>query len=214
MDFSEERQQVCDAGRRLLELGLVSGTWGNVSVRANNETILITPSGVEYQTMTSTDIVEVHLKDGSYVGRKPSSEKNLHVEIYRRRKEVGAVVHHHASNASTVAAARREVPAILDDLAQIVGPSVRVADYALPSTKKLVRKTIAALKGRNAALMANHGAVCVGRDLEQTILCCEVLEKACRSFIEAEFLGGAKEINRFEAWIMHQYYLKKYSKKT
>ena len=75
-------------------------------------------------------------------------------------------------------------------------------------------KTVAAMKGRNAALMANHGAVCVGRDLEQAILCCEILEKACRSFIEAEFLGGAKEINRFEAWIMHQYYLKKYSKKT
>ena len=101
---------------------------------------------------------------------------------------------------------------ILDDLAQIVGPSVRVADYALPSTKKLVRNTIKALKGRNAALLANHGAVCIGRDIEEAILCCQVLEKACKSFIEAEFLGGAKEINRFEAWIMHQYYLKKYSK--
>jgi L-fuculose-phosphate aldolase len=62
-------------------------------------------------------------------------------------------------------------------------------------------------------LLANHGAVCVGRDIEEVILCCEILEKACRSFIEAEFLGGAKEINKFEAWIMHQYYLRKYSKK-
>ncbi len=213
MEFAEQRQQVCDAGRRLLELGLVSGTWGNVSVRVNKERMLITPSGVEYQSMTCADIVQVRLNDGSSIGKKPSSEKNLHVEIYQRRRDVGAVVHHHASNASTVAAARREVPAILDDLALIVGPSVRVAEYALPSTKKLVVKTVAALKGRNAALMANHGAVCVGRDLEQTILCCEVLKKACRSFIEAEFLGGAKEIKKFEAWIMHQYYLRKYLKK-
>ena len=214
MDFTEQKQQVCDAGKRLLELGLVSGTWGNVSIRGNDRVMLVTPSGVAYETMTCEDIAQVNLEDGSYVGKKPSSEKNLHVEIYRMRKDVGAVVHHHAVHSSTVAAARREVPAILDDLAQIVGPSVRVADYALPSTKKLVRKTMAALKGRNAALMANHGAICVGRDLEQAILCCEILEKACRSFIEAEFLGGAKEINRFEAWIMHQYYLKKYSKKT
>ena len=212
MDFQEQKQQVCDAGKRLLELGLVSGTWGNVSLRADPDWMLVTPSGVPYETMTYEDIVQVNLKDGSHGGKKPSSEKTLHTEIYRTRKEVGAVVHHHAAHSSTVAAAQREVPAILDDLAQIVGPSVRVADYALPSTKKLVRKTVAALKGRNAALMANHGAVCVGRDLDQAILCCEILEKACRSFIEAEFLGGAKEINRFEAWIMHQYYLKKYSK--
>lgn len=213
MDFTEQKQEVCYAGRILLDMKLVSGTWGNVSIRVNNEWMLITPSGVEYQSMTPEDIVQVNLKDGSHIGQKPSSEKNLHVEIYRRRKDVGAVVHHHAANASTVAAARREVPAILDDLAQIVGPSVRVAGYALPSTKKLVRKTITALKGRNAALLANHGAICVGRDLEQSILCCEILEKACRSFIEAEFLGGVKEINKFEAWIMHQYYLRKYAKK-
>lgn len=214
MDFKEQKQQVCDAGKRLLELGLVSGTWGNVSIRADQDWMLVTPSGIPYETMTYDDIVQVNLADGSHVGKKPSSEKTLHMEIYRTRKDVGAVVHHHAANASTVAAARREVPAILDDLAQIVGPTVRVADYALPGTKKLVRKTVAAMKGRNAALLANHGAVCVGRDLEQAILCCEILEKACRSFIEAEFLGGAKEINRFEAWIMHQYYLKKYSKKA
>ena len=212
MDLTEHKKQICDAGRKLLELELVAGTWGNVSCKANDEVMLITPSGIEYETMTPDDIVEVNLKDGSYKGPKPSSEKNLHAEIYRVRKDIRAVVHNHASHSSTVAAARRQVGPILDDLAQIVGPSVRVADYALPSTKKLVRNTIKALKGRNAALLANHGAVCIGRDIEEAILCCQVLEKACKSFIEAEFLGGAKEINRFEAWIMHQYYLKKYSK--
>jgi L-fuculose-phosphate aldolase len=115
-------------------------------------------------------------------------------------------------NASTCAAARREVRAVLDDLAQIVGPSVRVAEYALPSTNKIVKATVKALKGRNAALMANHGAVCVGRDLDEAFVVCEVLEKGCKAFIEAEFLGGAKHINKFEAWAMHQVYLLKYSK--
>ena len=212
MDLTEHKKQICNAGRNLLELELVAGTWGNVSCRASDDVMLITPSGIEYETMTPDDIAEVNLKDGSYKGPKPSSEKNLHAEIYRVRKDIRAVVHNHASHSSTVAAARRQVGPILDDLAQIVGPSVRVADYALPSTKKLVRNTIKALRGRNAALLANHGAVCIGRDIEEAILCCQVLEKACKSLIEAEFLGGAKEINRFEAWIMHQYYLKKYSK--
>ncbi len=212
IDLTAQKQLVCDTGCRLLELGLVAGTWGNVSIKVSNDLMLITPSGVEYGTMTPQDIVEVSLKDGSYTGGKPSSERNLHIEIYNTRKGIHGIVHNHASHSSTVAAARREVPPILDDLVQIVGPRVRVADYALPGTKKLVRKTIKALKGCNAALLANHGAICIGRDIEEAILCCQVLEKACKSLIEAEFLGGAKEINRFEAWIMHQYYLRRYSK--
>jgi L-fuculose-phosphate aldolase len=68
------------------------------------------------------------------------------------------------------------------------------------------------MKGRNAALMANHGAVCAGRDLNEAFVVCQVLEKGCKAFIEAEFLGGAKHINKFEAWVMHKIYLKKYSK--
>jgi L-fuculose-phosphate aldolase len=60
--------------------------------------------------------------------------------------------------------------------------------------------------------MANHGAVCIGRDMEEAFIVCQVLEKACRSFIESEFLGGAKKIGPVEAWIMHKYYLMKYSK--
>ena len=87
-----------------------------------------------------------------------------------------------------------------------------MADYALPSTDKMVRACVKALKGRNAALMANHGAICVGRTLDDAFVACVVLEKACKAFIEAEFLGGAKSINIFEAHIMHQYYLMKYSK--
>jgi len=211
-DLNQAKQQVCDAGRRLLDMDLVAGTWGNVSLRFDDECMLITPSGSAYDSMTPEDIAEVKLKDGSYTGKKPSSEKNLHLEIYRTRKPIRAIVHNHASHSSTVAAARCSVPPILDDMAQIVGPSVRVAKYALPSTRKLVRHTLKALRGRNAVLLANHGAVCIGRDIEEAILCCQVLEKSCKSLIEAEFLGGAQGINKFEAWIMHQYYLKKYSR--
>jgi len=214
MTREEAQKEVLEAGKKLLADQLVSGTWGNVSVRIDDSFMAITPSGIPYEELHYQDIVIVNYLTLAYEGSlKPSSEKALHAEIYKVRKKVMAVVHTHQMNASTVAAARRELPPILDDLAQIVGPSVRVAKYALPSTKKIVRSTMKALKGRNAALLANHGAICVGRDLEEAFVTAQVLEKACKAFIEAEFLGGAKSIPKYEAHIMHQYYLLKYRKK-
>ncbi len=214
MNINEARILICESGRNLVEKGLVSRTWGNISIRMDKNTMLITPSGRTYEDLKPEDVVLVHIESLKYEGSiKPSSEFVLHAEIYKQRKNINAVIHTHQMNASTVAAAHREVPPILDDMAQIIGPTVRVADYALPGTKKIVRKTIKALRGRNAALMANHGAVCIGRDIDEAFVVCEVLEKACKAFIEAEFLGGAKSINKFEAHIMHQYYLRKYSKR-
>jgi L-fuculose-phosphate aldolase len=206
------RQEIIDGGRRLVAEGLVARTWGNISIRVDDTYMLITPSGRTYEDLTPADIVLVNYHSSKHEGSiKPSSEKELHCEIYRTRKNIRAVIHTHQMNASTVAAAHREVPPILDDMAQIIGPSVRVADYALPSTKKITMKTVKALKGRNAALMANHGAVCIGRNLDEAFVVCQVLEKACKAFIEAEFLGGAKSINKFEAHLMHQIYIRKYS---
>jgi L-fuculose-phosphate aldolase len=214
-DLDNKKKQIIKGGLRLLDEGLVARTWGNISIRVDDTSMLITPSGRVYEELTENDIVLVNYFTSRHEGNiKPSSEKELHCEIYRTRKEVNAVIHTHQMNASTVAAAQREVPPILDDMTQIIGPTIRVAPYALPSTKKITKKTVKALKGRNAALMANHGAVCVGRDLEEAFVVCQVLEKACKAFIEAEFLGGAKSINKVEAHLMHQIYLKKYSAKA
>lgn len=215
MSEEEARIQVRDGGLKLLKEGLVARTWGNVSVRLDDERYVITPSGREYEELRPEDMVIVNYQTGKYEGDiKPSSERKVHAELYRTRSDVGAVIHTHQTNASVVAAARREVPPILDDQVQILGPTVRVADYALPSTQKMVRACVKALRGRNAALMANHGAICVGRTLDEAFVACVVLEKACKAFIEAEFLGGAKTINIFEAHLMHQFYLRKYSKEA
>jgi L-fuculose-phosphate aldolase len=210
--LNAKKKLVIEAGLRLLNEGLVTRTWGNVSIKADENHMLITPSGRKYEDLTVDDIVLVNINTSEYDGSiKPSSEHKLHSEIYRTRPEINAVIHTHQMNASTCAAARREVPPILDDMVQLIGTSVRVAPYALPSTSKIVKGTIRALKGRMAALMANHGAVCIGRDIDEAFVVCQVLEKACKAFIEAEFLGGAKGINKFEAYLMHQFYLRKYS---
>jgi L-fuculose-phosphate aldolase len=206
------RQQIIDAGKKLLADGLVTRTWGNVSMRIDQNYMLITPSGRTYEDLSLNDIVLVNYQTSEYEGNiKPSSEKDLHSAIYKTRKEINAVIHTHQMNASTVAAARREVPPILDDMAQIIGPGIRVADYAPSATKEIVTKTVRALKGRMAALMANHGAVCTGRDMDEAFVVCQVLEKACKAFIEAEFLGGAKSIDVYDAQVMHQEYIRKYS---
>jgi L-fuculose-phosphate aldolase len=212
--YLKQREELVKAGLKLLEQGLVSRTWGNISIKVNDTEMLVTPSGKLYDEVTPDDMVLVNFRTNTYnkTGIKPSSEFKMHSGIYLDRKEVNAIIHTHQMNASTCAAARREVPPVLDDLAQIIGPGVRCAEYALPSTKKMMKAVVKALKGRNAALMANHGAVCVGRDLDEAFVVCQVLEKGCKAFIEAEFLGGAKSINKFEAWVMHQVYLKKYSK--
>jgi L-fuculose-phosphate aldolase len=216
MNPDEAKQIVCEAGKKLIANSLVGGTWGNISCRIDETRMAITPSGMSYETLTPEDvaIVDFSSDKATWEGEhKPSAEMKLHIAIYQKRKEIGAVIHSHSMNASTVAVARREVPPILDDMVQIIGPTIRVAEYALPSTKKIVKKTLAALKGRNAALMANHGAVCIGRDMEEAFTCTFVLEKTCKAFIESEFLGGAKTINKFEAHLMRQYYLRKYGKR-
>ena len=212
MEHLIERELLVNAGLRLLHEGLVSRTWGNISIKVNDSEMLVTPSGKFYDEVSPNDMVLVNFKTNEYKSEiKPSSEFKMHSGIYNDRKDVNAIIHTHQMNASTCAAARREVSPVLDDLAQIIGPSVRVAEYALPSTNKIVKATVKALKGRNAALMANHGAVCIGRDMDEAFVVCQILEKACKAFIEAEFLGGAKSINKFEAYLMHQVYLKKYS---
>lgn len=211
---AEARELIRAAGVKLVQEGLVQGTWGNVSMRISPRLMAITPTGSDYLLMKAQDIVLVDLETLEASGGKPSSEKGLHVAIYQSRPEIEAVIHTHSMSASTVAAARREVPPILDDLAQIVGPSLRVADYALPGTPRMRRTVLKALRGRMAALMANHGAVALGRTMEEALTCARIVEKGCRAFVEAEFLGGAKSINGVEALVMHQVYLRKYSKKS
>jgi len=213
MNTEEAKEQIIEAGLRLVKEGLVARSWGNISLRIDDENMLITPSGRTYETLKTSDIVLMNYHNYAYEGKiKPSSEYHLHAVVYQKRKEINAVIHTHQINATTVATARREVPPIIDDMVQIIGPTVRVTKYTLAGTEKFAKAAIKALRGRQAALLANHGAVCVGRTLDEAFAVSEVLEKACKAFIEAEFLGGAKSISKITAAVMHQVYLKKYSR--
>ncbi|SCY58193.1 class II aldolase/adducin family protein [Desulfoluna spongiiphila] len=189
MELTQARDIVYQAGLDLAGEGLVARTWGNISLRLDSRSFLITPSGRRYETLKPSELVVVTIEDLSHEGSiKPSSEKGMHAEIYALRPDINAVVHTHQRQASTVAAARKEVTGLSEAHARLLGESVRCAAYALPGTKKLVKAAGAALDGeRKAALLANHGAVCVGGTMEEAFRVAQALEGACESFIAEAF---------------------------
>ena len=148
---SEAREALVEGGRRLLAEGLVARTWGNLSLRLDDGSIAITPSGIPYGDLTAAMIVRMDPETGAWSGPwRPSGERKVHLEVYRRRPEVQAVVHTHQMAASICAAARSPLPASAG--------TVPCAAYALPGTKKLTTATVGALGDGPAVLMANHGA--------------------------------------------------------
>ena len=208
------RSMVVNAGKRIVGTGLAAGTWGNVSIRIDDEHMLITPSGMDYSHIRADDIVLVDIHSLESTGKHaPSSETPMHAAIYRKRNEINGIIHTHPQYGCTVAAARTEVPPILDDLAQLIGPSLRVADHAHPGSDKMVRVVTEALEGRNACLLANHGVVCLGRTLDEAFTVSLVVEKACKAYIDAIPLGGAVPFTYDEALEMHKMYMETYSVK-
>lgn len=178
MNEAEGRRALVAAGRRLLDEGLVARTWGNLSVRLDEDSMLVTPSGIEYPDLTEQMIVRVDLATDEWSGPlRPSGERKVHREVYRRRPDVHAVVHTHQVAASICAAARVSVPASFGE--------VPCAPYALPGTKKLTNATVDALGSRPAALMANHGVLAVGASLDETFGLVEQLERECAAHVVA-----------------------------
>ena len=140
--------------------------------------------------------------------------KNTICLIFRARPEIRAVIHTHQVYATTVAVAGKEIPAIVDDQAQILGSSIKVTKYQRSNSDELAGEVVANLAGRNAVLIANHGAVCVGRNMDEAFVAAQILEKTCQVFIGAAMLGGAQPISSGEAFRLHQEYLTDYSRRA
>lgn len=207
--LAQAQSIVWDAGRRLHREGLVARTWGNLSLRVGADLFVITPSGIAYEHMRPEQIVPVSLWDLSYTGKlKPSSEKGMHAAIYRDRPEIAAVIHTHQSAASSVAAARKDIREIPEQARGVLGAVVRTAAYALPGTRKLAKATVRALQGSNAALLANHGAVCAGRNMAEAFTVCTELETLCQAFIESAVMTFAGRAP-FTPAMVHQVYLER-----
>lgn len=178
-------------GQRVAEAGLVIGTWGNLSYRvAKDNTVVITPSGLDYRRMGTRDMVIVGM-DGRVIDgdHKPSIELALHLAVYRTRPDVQCVIHIHSPWAGALAVNRMPIPPILEDAVAMIGGAVPVTEYAVAGSRRLAELAAGALGRVNAVLLANHGAIGVGRTPEEAYQVCQQVERAAQVYILARVIG-------------------------
>jgi len=193
-------------GQSFVSAGLGVGTSGNLSCRYEDG-FLITPSGVPYDALTPEQIVLVGL-DGDADGA-PSSEWRFHRDIYVARPDAGAVVHCHSTYATAIACLRRSIPAFHYMVAVAGGADIRCSDYATFGTQALSDAALAALEGRMACLLANHGQIALGADVAATFSLAEEVEQLAHQYAvtlqagEPVQLGAdemAKVIEKFKTY--------------
>ena len=188
-----EREQVAAAARRLSAAGLVTGTSGNVSARSGDH-VAVTPTGAVLADIEPSQVTIVDL-DGRVVDgdHAPTSEADLHLGVYRRY-DAGAVVHTHAPVATALSCVLDELPCVHYEMLLLGGP-VRVAPYATFGSPELAESVVRALDGRSAALMANHGAVTLGGDVDGAVRATELLEWACTLWWRATAVGEPRVLS-------------------
>lgn len=185
---TSKQAQVLTSARLLEILGLNKGASGNVSIRSGDG-FLITPSGAIPSHMSARDIVQMGISGDTLSLGQPSSEWRFHRDIYSSRPEVEAIVHVHSLAATAFSTLRRELPPFHYMIAVAGGDTVRCAPYALFGTQLLSDVAISALDNRKACLLANHGMIAVGRDMEEAVAITIEVESLCAQFMLASQVG-------------------------
>ncbi len=210
MDAIEQslRREIIATCLRMNREGINQGTSGNVSVRWHDG-MLITPSGIPYDELRDANIVFVTADGDHAAGERPSSEWRFHLAILRSRPEVGAVVHTHSIHATALAMRGMEIPAAHYMIAAAGGENIRCAPYATFGTRELSDLAVAALDGRRACLLANHGVIATGPDLRKALWLAGEVEVLAHQYILSLMLGGptllssndiAQAIERFRGY--------------
>ena len=196
-------------------LGYVFGTWGNVSVRLDDDRILMTPSKLEYEKMIPEDLVVMTLEgeilSGSHL---PTSERELHKKIMKIRPDIQAVIHTHSPYAMAASTLDKGIPPISEEMCQLIGGSIPISREFVPSEQHVKLGNIVAdsLGMANAVLIRNHGSVCCGTSLVQARVCCQVVEKSAKMYLH---LLGYSKINLVPSELVEagrKYYLHSYGK--
>jgi L-fuculose-phosphate aldolase len=190
--LERQREQVAAAARRLATEGLTLGTAGNVSLRAGDR-LLVTPTGAVLERVRADEISVLELDGTPLDGPPPTSELALHVGAHREF-EPGAVVHAHAPVATALACVLDELPAVHYQMVELGGP-VRVAHYGTFGSQELADVTLEAMRGKTAVLMANHGTLTVGDDLDQAIDRAVLLEWASTLYWRAAAIGAPRTLD-------------------
>lgn len=185
------RENIIKACLTLEKKGLNQGKAGNISVRWKDG-MLITPSGVSYEGMKAKDIVFVD-NNGKYQGIwKPSSEWIFHLDILKNRKEFNVVVHNHPAYGSGMSILRKDIKPYHYMIGFMGGDTIKCSTFAPPGTKELSKAALKALKDRKACLLANHGTISCGKDLEEAMFLTEEFEILCKQITIARINGKPK----------------------
>lgn len=191
------KKNIIEVCQRLHKKNFLAGTDGNVSIFQKKDLILITPSGVSKNFLKVSDICSMTLK-GRVVQGKPSSEKAMHLKIYREQKKARAVIHAHPPYAVSLSLSRpqwKTLPLLLPETVIDLG-HVPFVPYALPGTEEMANTLSPFLKKSCALILSHHGAVTWGKDLEAAYLRMERLEHSAQMIYLSEALGGGKPLKK------------------
>ena len=190
MDINQIKKEIIQTGKRLWSRSMVAANDGNISVKIDDNTILTTATGVSKGFMDEGDIVVVdHAGKQTSDGKKPSSELPMHLEIYKRRGDIKAIVHAHPPIATGFAAAGMQLDkSILPEVILTLG-SVTLTPYETTGTEELAKIAGEGIKNHNGILLQNHGAVTVGGDIWQAYYRMETLEHFARITLVTKILG-------------------------
>ncbi len=198
MSDTSLRAAIIAAARSLHERQLGIGTAGNVSAKIA-QGYLITPTGVDYETLTPVHIVSMDLRGNRAKGDlKPSSEWRFHQDIYIARAEVNAIVHTHSPYATALACTRQDLPAFHYMVAGAGGASIRCTEYATYGTQALSDHALAALSGRHACLLANHGVIALGADVTAAMNMAQLVEELAKQYLLSRMAGAPVLLNDAE----------------
>ena len=186
------REAIVGQCRWMNSSGLNQGTSGNISARCG-DVMLVTPSATPYEQMTPEMVAAMPLagRDGEWRGPlRPSTEWRFHRDILRSRPEAGAVVHTHSTYCTALAVTRRGIPPVHYMMAAFGGSDIRCAEYHTFGTAELSAAVLTALEARKGCLLANHGMITVGADLEEAMWLAVELETLARQYVLSLQLGG------------------------
>ena len=194
------KEQICEIGRRVYNRGFAAANDGNISYRLNDKEILCSPTMISKGFMKSEDICKVDFEGKQLAGsRKRSSEILMHLAVYKHRPDVKAVVHCHPPHATAFAVAGVPIPnCILPEVEVFLG-EVPTANYETPGTQKFADMIVPHLKSSNTIILANHGTVTFGPDLEKAYWNSEIVDGYCRILILSSQLGNVNYFNHKHA---------------
>jgi L-fuculose-phosphate aldolase len=175
------RESLLKSAQKLSELGLNKGTSGNCSVRFEDG-FLVTPSGMPVEEMSPDSMVKMQFDGGFEKGKKPSSEWRFHRDILQIRADVNAIIHTHSMFATTLACLHKDIPPFHYMIAVVGGDTIRCAPYALFGSQALSEYALTALIDRKACLLANHGMIALGKDLDDALAVTVEVENLCEQY--------------------------------